>query len=55
MTTLTITVNGNKAGEQIFFILNLLKSNFFKVIDMNFETVQDVLEGEKQGLYTISK
>lgn len=55
MTTLTITVNGNKAGEQIFFILNVAKSNFLNVIDMTWETVEDVLKGEKEGHYTISK
>jgi hypothetical protein len=55
MTTLTITVNGNKAGEQIFFILNILKSNFLNVIEMNWENVEDVLKGEKEGHYTISK
>ena len=55
MTTITITVNGTKAGEKIYFILNLLKSNFLKVIEMDFETIQDVLEGEKKGLYSISK
>ena len=55
MTTLTITVNGKKQGEQIFFILNIEKSNFFKVVEMDFNTVEDVLEGEKKGEYTISK
>ena len=49
MTTLTITVNGNKAGEQIFFILNILKSNFLNVIEMTWENVEDVLKGEKEG------
>ena len=55
MTTLTITVNGNKAGEQIFFILNILKSNFLNVAEMTWETVEDVLEGERNGKYTIQK
>jgi hypothetical protein len=55
MTTLTITVNGNKAGEKIFFILNILKSNFLNVVEMTFETKEDVLEGERNGKYTISK
>jgi hypothetical protein len=55
MTKLTITINGNKPGEVIFFILNLAKSNFLNVVDMTFETVEDVLKGEKEGLYKISK
>ena len=55
MTTLTITVNGNKKGNQIFFILNVAKTNFLSVVDMDFETVEDVLAGEKEGKYTISK
>ena len=55
MTTLTITVNGNKAGEQIFFTLNVAKTNFLKVVDMTWENVQDVLRGEKEGHYTIAK
>ena len=53
MKTLTVTVNGNKAGKQIFFILNVSKSNFLNVVDMTFETVEDVLRGEKEGHYTI--
>ena len=53
MTTITITVNGNKKGEQIYFILNLKKENFFKVVEMEFSNVQDVIEGQKTGLYTI--
>ncbi len=55
MTNLTITVSGQKAGEQVFFILNVEKSNFFNVMNMTFNSVQDVLEGEKRGLYTVSK
>lgn len=55
MRNLTITVNGNKSGEQIFFILNVSKSNFLSVVDMTWETVEDVLRGEKEGYYTIAK
>tara|TARA_R110000850_G_scaffold275783_1_gene415796 strand:- start:275 stop:439 length:165 start_codon:yes stop_codon:yes gene_type:complete len=52
---LIITVNGKKQGEQIFFNLEIAKSNFLKVVDMTWETVEDVLRGEKEGHYTISK
>ena len=55
MTTLTITVNGNKSGEKTFFVLNILKSNFLNVVEMTWETVEDVLEGERNGQYTIQK
>lgn len=55
MTTLTITVNGKKAGEQIFFTLNVAKSNFLNVVEMTFNTIDDVLMGEQQGHYTISR
>ena len=55
MINLTITVDGNKAGEVIFFILNIAKSNFLNVVNMSWETVEDVLKGEKEGHYTISK
>ena len=55
MTTLTITVSGEKAGEQIFFILNIPKSNFLKVVDMTWNNVDDVLKGESEGYYSISK
>ena len=54
MKNLTITVNG-KSGEIIYFYLQMTVSNFLKVIDMTFETVEDVLQGEKQGIYTIQK
>ncbi len=53
MQNLTITINGNKAGEVTFFKLQIAKSNFINVINMTWETVQDVIEGEKQGHYTI--
>lgn len=55
MTTLTITVNGTKSGEKVYFFLNIAKENFLKVVDMTWETVADVLEGEKNGHYTITK
>ena len=55
MTTLTITIAGKKAGEQIFFILNVAKSNFLKVVEMEWETVEDVLRGETEGHYTIKR
>jgi preprotein translocase subunit SecB len=55
MTTLTITVNGKKSGEKVFFILNVAKANFLNVIDMTWETVEDVLAGEAKGQYTIAK
>lgn len=55
MTTLTITVSGNKPGEIVFFILNILKSNFLNVVEMTFESVEDVLKGEIEGHYTINK
>ena len=54
MTQLTITVNGTKAGEQMFFKLNVPKDNFIKVVEMEFNSVSDVLEGEQNGLYSIS-
>jgi len=53
MTHLTITIDGNKAGELIFFKLNIEKNNFLNVVDMTFETIEDVLMGEKEGHYTI--
>ena len=55
MTTLTITVSGNKPGEKVYFKLNIEKSNFLKVVEMEWETIEDVLEGERNGFYTISK
>ena len=55
MTTLTITINGKKPGEKIFFILNVAKSNFLNVVEMTWETVEDVLKGEKEGHYTIER
>jgi len=55
MRTLTVTVNGNKAGEVIFFILNVAKDNFLNVVEMTWNTVEDVLRGEAEGHYTISK
>ena len=55
MTTLTITVSGNKAVEKIFFILNVSKSNFLNVVDMTWNTVEDVLKGEREGHYTIAR
>jgi preprotein translocase subunit SecB len=55
MITLTITVNGKKSGEKVFFILNVAKANFLNVIDMTWETVEDVLAGEAKGQYTIAK
>jgi len=55
MTTLTITVSGKKSGELIYFFLNVSHSNFLKVVDMGFNNVSDVLKGEEQGLYTISR
>ena len=55
MTQLTITVAGNKAGEQIFFILDVEKSNFLNVVDMTFNSVKDVLNGEKNGNFKIRK
>jgi len=53
MTNLTITIDGNKAGEVIFFKLNIEKNNFLNVVDMTFKTIEDVLMGEKEGHYTI--
>jgi hypothetical protein len=53
MTTLTITVNGKKAGQLIYFTLKLAKSNFLKVVDMTFNSVEDVLQGEKDGVYEL--
>ena len=55
MTTITITVNGNKPGQKIFFILNVPKANFFNVVDMTFETIEDVLKAESEGHFQISK
>jgi len=55
MTNLTITVNGKNQGEKVFFILNIAKTNFLKVVDMNWATIEDVLNGEKNGYYTIAK
>ena len=55
MTNLTITVNGTKAGELIYFKLSVAKSNFLKVVDMTWETVEDVLRGEVEGHYSIVK
>lgn len=55
MTTLTITVDGNKTGEVIYFRLSIAKSNFLKVVDTVFNSVQDVLDGESSGEYTIIK
>ncbi len=50
-----ITVNGPKRGELIYFTINLPKVNFFTVMDMVFNSVEDVLNGEKNGLYTVEK
>ncbi len=55
MTNLTITVNGKKSGEQIYFKLNMTKASFFEVVEMEFNSVEDVLKGEREGIYTISK
>ena len=54
MMNLTITIPTNKPGHVEFFILNVLKSNFLKVVDMDFSTKESLLEGEKNGMYTIS-
>ena len=55
MTTLTITVNGKKPGEKIYFKLDMPKVNFFKVVEMEFTSIEDILKGEKEGFYTIIK
>ena len=55
MKNLTITIDGNKPGELVYFSLNIAKQNFLKVINMTFENIEDVLKGEKNGYYTISK
>ena len=55
MTNLTITINGNKAGELIYFKLNVEKTNFLNVVDMTFNSIEDVLLGEKEGHYIIQK
>ena len=53
MKTLTITIPTKKPGHVEFFILNILKSNFLKVVDMDFSTKENLLDGEKKGFYTI--
>ena len=55
MTSITITINGKKAGQKVFFKLILTAANFMKVVEMTFNTLEDILNGEKQGLYTIEK
>ena len=55
MTTLTITVNGNKAGEQVFFKAQFESANFFTVVDMvsEFSTVEDVKAAEATGVFQL--
>jgi cystathionine beta-lyase family protein involved in aluminum resistance len=55
MTSITITINGKKAGQKVFFKLILTAANFMKVVGMTFNTLEDILNGEKQGLYTIEQ
>jgi len=55
MINLTITIDGNKAGELIYFKLNVEKTNFLKVVEMKWHSIQDVLKGEKEGHYIIQK
>ncbi len=55
MTNLTITIDGNKSGELIYFKLNVEKTNFLNVVDMTFNSIEDVLKGEKEGHYIIQK
>jgi len=54
MTSITITVPV-KAGQQAYFQLIFPKEKFMQIVEMTFATVQDVINGEKQGLYTIQK
>ena len=52
-TTMTITVNGKKSGEIIYFKIEMDKSRFFQVVEMGFNSIQDILNGEKNGIYKI--
>ena len=52
-TVITIVVSGKKSGELIYFKLEMDKSNFFQVIEMDFESVEDVLQAEKNGMFKI--
>ena len=54
-TTMTITVNGNKAGQIIYFPIEIEKSNFLNVVEMEFNSVDDVLNAEKNGEFSIVK
>ena len=53
--THTIAVNGNKAGEQVFFKVEMSKENFFSFIEVaeQFQSVEDVLAAESNGLFKI--
>jgi hypothetical protein len=55
MTTLAITVNGKKAGEQVFFNAQFEAANFFTVVDMvsEFTTVEDVKAAAAKGIFKL--
>lgn len=53
--TNVFSVQGNKAGEQIFFKAEFAKSNFMYLIDFisECESFEDVKELESKGLFKI--
>ena len=53
--TNVFSVQGSKAGEQIFFKAEFAKSNFFNLIDLigECESIEDVKELESKGLFKI--
>ena len=53
--THVFSIEGNKAGEQIFFKVEFEKSNFFNLINLmsEFKTIEDVLTAESKGLFKI--
>lgn len=55
MTYIFISINGDKAGEQIFFKVEFEKSNCFNIIDLisEFKTIEDVLTAESKGLFRV--
>lgn len=51
---LTITVP-KESGELVYFTLIVHKYDYLKVTDMTFDSVEDVIQGEEDGHYTINR
>jgi hypothetical protein len=52
MIDLTLTVPG-KPGEILYLYTRVEKANFLSVVDMEFATIDEVYQAEKDGLLHI--